>query len=293
MEIIVDDINDKSLEKYLKKLHSEILDIAIFFHNLCNSYKLKYYIVGGSLLGAARHKGFIPWDDDFDVAMPNKDFKKLLSIFNNNKFENYECLSCYNTNNYFNGLSKIHKKNTLFLEQDFTGSLHHGISIDIFPLETSNLSKIKLKLKKKYKIYAMRLYESKFYNMAHKKKFATIISNLCPKKIAKIIYDKSIKINSNEKGEYYANFYSQYPILNQTFPKKYYGKGMSLCFENFEFTAPLNYHKILSSIYGDKYMKIPNKEKRRIHYPRKVVFSDKTEVNFIYKIKRIGALESL
>lgn len=71
---------DNNKETYLRKLHSDILVVMDEIDRLCTKYHLRYYLIGGTLLGAIRHQGFIPWDDDLDIVMPRDDYEKFIQL---------------------------------------------------------------------------------------------------------------------------------------------------------------------------------------------------------------------
>lgn len=104
-------------DKYLEKLHREILAIMDYVDNICKENGIKYYLVGGSLLGAIRHKGFIPWDDDLDIAMPRVDLERFIKLFNKKYAnDNYHMNSKYTDISYQFGFAKVFKNNTIFKE---------------------------------------------------------------------------------------------------------------------------------------------------------------------------------
>ena len=121
---------DENQREALKKTQLEILD---YFVNFCEKHKLRYYLYAGTLLGAIRHKGYIPWDDDLDLCMPYEDYFKMIELFDNSgKYfvENY-----YTDHEYFYNFTKIMKKGTIYREYVHQQSkAKQGIFIDIFPI---------------------------------------------------------------------------------------------------------------------------------------------------------------
>ena len=117
----------------LKKLELDILD---FFVDICNKNQLTYFLSGGTLLGAIRHKGFIPWDDDIDVMMPRKDYEKLIKIFPEHDY--YKFLYHGNTHNYPKVFGTINDMRTRKPEANIRKKCRNilGVNIDVFPIDT-------------------------------------------------------------------------------------------------------------------------------------------------------------
>lgn len=141
-------------QETLKKLHQKELEILKIFINVCKQLDLKYYAVYGTALGAVRHKGFIPWDDDIDVAMPRADYEKFLkeapALLPPHLF-----LQCRDSDTHYNLLhSKLRDSYTTFFEQGWKKRKgNQGIFIDIFPWDyfpTKGLKAKLFRLKKKF-----------------------------------------------------------------------------------------------------------------------------------------------
>src|SRR5699024_7471673 len=120
----------------IKEVQKDQLDILIEFDRICKKNNIKYQLFAGTLLGAIRHKGFIPWDDDIDVCMLREDYEKFLNICNKDMKNEY-FLQTYNSDtNYIMQFAKLRKNNTIFLERVTANcDIHHGVYIDIFPLD--------------------------------------------------------------------------------------------------------------------------------------------------------------
>ena len=124
--------------KKLSDLHLAILEIAQDFDEFCKKNDIIYYLMGGSALGAMRHKGFIPWDDDFDVFMDSANYAKFISIAKKNLDINKYYLQEEDTDEWPLFFSKIRMNNTTFIEQDVAHlNMHHGIYIDIMCLNNA------------------------------------------------------------------------------------------------------------------------------------------------------------
>lgn len=120
--------------KQVWQVEQEILDVI---HEVCTKHNLRYTLAYGTLLGAVRHRGFIPWDDDIDLIMPRDDYEKLLSIWNSCAPEGYILQNIRTNPDYTNTFSKVRKNHTTFLQDEAeTAKLYHkGIFVDIFPAD--------------------------------------------------------------------------------------------------------------------------------------------------------------
>jgi lipopolysaccharide cholinephosphotransferase len=125
---ILSDTERKELQKILLDTYCDIAE-------LCQKYDLKMLLGGGSCLGAVRHKGFIPWDDDIDLVMPRSDYNRFLEIFDQELGEKYHLVDMLKTHSGQKTFTKIMKKNTTFREIVTNVNSPTGIFVDIFPLE--------------------------------------------------------------------------------------------------------------------------------------------------------------
>ena len=108
------------MEIYMKELSNQevqdiSLDILRFITKICNDLHLKYVLIWGTLIGAVRHKGFIPWDDDIDIAMPRKDYEVLIRYLMENDVFPYALMSIYNNRQYYYLVSRIVNNNTIII----------------------------------------------------------------------------------------------------------------------------------------------------------------------------------
>ena len=132
-------------EDKTRKLQLCELDMLLEFRRICEKHKLQYFLCSGTLLGAVRHKGFIPWDDDVDVCMPLKDYKQFLLVAANELDDRY-FLQTFETDEGCNfGFSKIRRNNTTYIPDHLAGGYsHQGIWIDIFPMTYINTRQLKV-----------------------------------------------------------------------------------------------------------------------------------------------------
>ena len=127
--------NDFFVSIERKKLWTVLLDLLIELDEVCTRNNLRYFILGGTLLGAVRHKGFIPWDDDIDVCMPREEYEKLLKLQNEFKHP-YFLQTPYTDPNFFWSSTKLRNSNTTQIVDMFKyQGFNQGICITIFPLD--------------------------------------------------------------------------------------------------------------------------------------------------------------
>ena len=120
----------------MNELQKEILAIYNVFYDLCKKNNLKFFAIGGTCIGSIRHKGFIPWDDDIDVAMPVNDYLKFIDIAKKELNDNYKLIYYMDKNCHHQYFLKIHNTKTTYIEtiEKSNKNRYKGIFIDIMPL---------------------------------------------------------------------------------------------------------------------------------------------------------------
>ena len=131
----------------LEELQQTELEILKVFHNFCTENGLRYYLAGGTLIGAIRHKGFIPWDDDIDICMPRPDYMKLLELAENGKLDEYRCVdSRYIDPESPTSIIRIYDNRTEIAFKNNLVKMKFGCWIDLFPLDGVESGKIKRRM---------------------------------------------------------------------------------------------------------------------------------------------------
>lgn len=249
-------------QKDLKKLKQKELEILDYFTNFCDKHKLKYQLTYGTLLGAVRHKGFIPWDDDVDVHMPPKDYLKFLELIKKENNSEY-LIQNVDTEKYFHTIfTKIRKNNTCMVEKEWQYiNIHKGINIDIFPLipypdNKYEAKKTMLKLKIASILASKNNKAKKFKN-----KIIFALLRLIPRKITNKWISRIIKKLLKYNGKY-----STYKLEINDKPVKvsWLEKSIEVPFEDKIYKIPAKYDKVLTCMYGD-YMTPPKVENRTGH----------------------------
>lgn len=267
-------------DEYLGRLHSELLEIMDEIDRVCIENEIQYYLIGGTLLGAIRHKGFIPWDDDFDIAMPRKDFRKFIQIYEKTLSQDFKLEWINNNNEYWLPFAKVVRKDTLFNQEIYADERKaFGIFVDIFPLDSTKEYSQSVERRSWWvrKIKAMLQIKAGLVKSSEIKK---AVCNMISSKLLHRIMEYFMSQKDSSENRCYTNFGSQYSAKKQTIKRTYYGTGRRMKFENREYICPENAEGVLESIYGENYMELPPVNKRTTHYPRNVRFSDGTELEF-------------
>lgn len=254
----------------------EILDEIV---RICEKFNLRYYLTGGTLLGAIRHNGFIPWDDDLDIAMPREDYDKFIELCKTQLDDKYY-LHCHETdNNYWLIFAKIRKKGTELNESNIKDlSVQKGIYVDIFPLDNAKKEDC---FSKRVKTKTIKFLYTLIYNKIgiETKKSGLIKCILFFAKPFSIgflsrLADKLMRSENRRETAYYVNYGSNYNTVKQTIPKDKYEPSVKLKFEERDYLAPKDYDYVLRRVYKD-YMQLPPEDKRVLrHKPEWIDFGD-------------------
>jgi licD1 protein len=270
-------------DKYLTLKEIQNLEFYILkeFAKFCEEHKLFYMLTYGTLLGAKRHNGFIPWDDDIDVMMPRDDYEKFVLLVKRlNNLDRIELLDS-SQNEYFYPFAKLCLKNTVAEQED--SKAIHGVWLDIFPIDKVPADRIKRILFHKKLIFCRALiisYNTDFKTMKNDWKWfvkyvLAIISGLIGcKRITRYAEREAKKYNNTDSNLYSAVVWqisSKGNISEKNLKIKIKEK-----FENELFNIPLGYDEYLKELYGD-YMQLPPIDKRKNHYLK--VYYKKNEVS--------------
>lgn len=260
------------------QLNNSLLTLFKAFIAFCDEHHLTYYAAYGTALGAVRHKGMIPWDDDIDVWMPRKDYDKLLSLRSSLKGTNYE-ITDVKDKGYYLYFAKFCDRNSTIIERE--GEALLGLYLDIFPLDNYDSHKGKF-LKRINWIYRIlwlvygrsyRTYSS-IEVCAHLKKgevsflpkllFYNILKPF--RGVAKmgIKSIQGILLSIPETNKIWT--YDVKSSLSVIFSKDWFGDGIKLPFEDLEITVPSNYDKVLKTYYGDYMTPPPATQRQSQHY---------------------------
>lgn len=256
----------------LEKIHKIQIELAIEVKRICEKNRIDYFLIAGTLLGAVRHKGFIPWDDDMDIGMLREDYEKFLKACETDLSSDYYLQTWYTDSQFGLPIAKIRKNATKFVEKTSAKNhSHKGIYIDIFPYDNVPDNSI---LRKKHKLLTyfykrLVLLKSHYYLENNKGYFkrltirmVKLIVKFIPKKYLIEKYNKQIlKYNKDANTQEITIFGGAYSYKKESIRREWITNYQSINFESVEFNSPKDAHLMLKSIYGD-YMSLPPKDER-------------------------------
>jgi len=251
-------------DKMLKDLQKVELEILLEVDRICKKHNIRYFLVSGTLLGAVRHKGFIPWDDDIDICMPMKDYKKFCKVSRTEMKKEY-FLQNSSTDYSDRWFAKVRKNNTTCIEKGYEKSfIHQGVWIDIFPLVGVHKDKKQLDKATKYATFSKKLLSKRFAafgdfkDLSIEKKFLRFVPLCIVRAIARFIIN--ITFRHNNKHEYCYYLWGDSKIRAR-FPFDLFDELCDIEFEGYMLSAPKRWDEYLTLVYGD-YMTPPPPEKR-------------------------------
>ena len=262
----------------VRKVQLGILD---YVDSFCKSHNIIYYLCGGTMLGAIRHKGYIPWDDDIDIMMPRKDYEVFLREFSASDTSFYGLVEHRVQRNYPYPFAKVEDSRT-FLKEHFDDAFDQGINIDIFPLDSMPKGKENytpfIEKRIKYKKY-LHLKEDNFFKLSFEdglgKFFNTIYRNvklalqkvyLCGYSITKLVDlldENGQKATAAGSPAYMGNFTWGY-AYKELCPIEHCKEIIEVEFEGKMYPAPKGYDVYLSGLFGN-YMQLPPEGQRTTH----------------------------
>ena len=257
----------------LFELREKELKILRNFDSFCKEKDIPYFLSNGTLLGAVKYGGFIPWDDDIDVVLLREDYDRFINEYFDSRYILFETRK---NNRFRYPFAKLSDPDTVLNETDVNNGVNLGVNIDIFPLDYINLyfknaKKLSLKLHNASMLllYSKRKIRYK-KELGFKQNAIDIFYGICSKVIPPRLYVKYIQkkaqmFKGEKKSKYLAMLCWSVYKGREVMPAEVYEKTVKVSFEGEEYPAPVGYDKYLRNLYGD-YEKDPPKEKQKTHH---------------------------
>lgn len=260
-------------DQILRKVQMVQLEIAKEIKRVCEEIGINYFLTDGSLIGAIRHKGFIPWDDDLDMGMKREEYDKFLELAPKLLSPKYELIQWRKNKGYAHPMAKVVKNGTIFLEGTRGDSENKGIWVDIFPFDhycdDDKEAQKNAHLRTYYKGIIRAKCKYATWKTDNKINWAKYFKNV-PFRVLSIFYDKIAVAEKFDKiSKKYNNIktkrcYENGPGHNAEviIPAEYIDKFVETEFEDTTFKIPAEYDAYLRLQFGD-YMKLPPESQRR------------------------------
>ncbi len=262
------------------ELKEVLLDALVHFADFCDANDLRYYLCGGTLLGAIRHRGFIPWDDDIDVIMPRPDYERFMEITKGGMTDRYSAQSHTHNPKHVYPFIKVYDRKTVLIEDRYATTADSGVFIDVFPLDG---------IPESDSLFRKRLARIKFWRkidtyagtstIASKNALRTVTravlvglgktigTRFINGKIDRIARACSLE-SSKFCGVLVWGYGAREKMVSSTFLPR-----TRVVFEGHEFYTTNGYDEYLRGLYGD-YMTLPPEEKRVSHHDFRAYWKD-------------------
>lgn len=249
----------------LRRLQLVELDIMKEFLRICKKYNLRYYALGGTLLGAVRHKGFIPWDDDIDLGMPRPDFQKFEAVVEKELPEHLHYVNYRKTSGYHHYVPRITDSRVKVVDESASVDREKDAWIDIFPLDGMPGNKFLRKLhcfrllvarvRVNYSLFSTNI-DLKRQNRPFYERLLINAGKIIP--VEKIFrtsaelkrLDRLMQKYSYDSSPWLINFMGIHK-LKEMFHKSRYGGGRDYTFEDVKLRGPEDYDFVLRQMYGE------------------------------------------
>ena len=254
-------------DKYgILSLQEKILEIAVYIDSFCEKNDIGYCLMGGSALGAKRHGGFIPWDDDLDIFMTPDNYERFRTAFlDHGDKEKYYLQEYGKTKKGYVSIPKLRMNGTTYIEELLENKrVHQGIFVDIFILHNCPDAKA-LQLWQCFwaKCAVVKGMSMRSYNRQNGiRQFLISIAKLLPKRIMVDFALSQVYRFRYTKSDYYCNFLGKAVYKKGLYKKEWFSETESIAFEKTELKVPKGLHEFLTERFGD-YMIPPSEDRIR------------------------------
>lgn len=259
-------------QEVLDKLHATILEIMDEVDRVCRENDIQYYLADGSLIGAVRHHGFIPWDDDLDIMIARRDYDRFCAIFEFVSNKNFYIQSSEANPLFWKSHAKVCKKNTVYQEK---GGMEEGIFVDVFPIDSAS-SKNCFSQRMRFSLIKLcdRIVSYRLFRGYNPGKALLFCKLSRPFSLGTIrVFQRRLMSYSSKRHDcfYIYDDVGVYGYKRSLWPKILFPASIHCDFAGRKYSIPEKFHDILTITFGD-YMQLPPMNERKSHNPERLSF---------------------
>ena len=246
------------VEEMMKRAWAAQIEVLELIDHICKKYQIQYFADWGTLLGAVRHKGFIPWDDDIDIVMKREDYNRFVRIFNGERPEGCFLLSIYANEEYNEIFARVVNSNKVNYTEEYLKRWHgcpYAVGVDVFPLDKLPVDKDEENIQ----CSLLRILLKAIYSKDETEETIRGIEDVCRVNIdrTKNIQHQLLRVADgimqmyNEDGGDYAELIFYLNKSSRRYNTEYYSESIQVPFELGEIPVPKEYDAVLRKMYGD------------------------------------------
>lgn len=251
-----------------KKVWAIELDLLSQISSFCKKNNIRYFLGFGTLLGAVRHKGFIPWDDDLDIWVPREDYDRMVQLAPDYFKAPYFFQTTLNDDDYYSAFARLRNSNTTGILVSGNNKCNNGIYIDIYPLDGHRQNVVVQNIVYQY-IHILNIAAHAYTFNINPRLVTRVLSKILrmrflhydPKIVYRYVNSIASKIPWKKAQNTGIVVFTPYPYKNNVFPIADFDESIEVPFEHITAAIPAGYDEILKTLYGN-YMEFPPLEKR-------------------------------
>ncbi len=272
-------MNDQmEFDKDLPEIQTMEVEIMKKIHDICEKHNISYFLLAGTLLGAVRHGGFIPWDEDLDIGMFRTDYNKFLKVVQQELPDDYKLIDGSIDGRYSRIYGKVFALGTKYYESEWDSFVENsGLWIDIFPIDkiaANDITEAVEIAKKRNNIISNVSILRRYREHIDVDKMSAVTKTVCKclslisyKALYRIVH-KGLSRDEKKDAKFCTNYGSGYGVVKQTMPIDYYLPVKKIKFADEEFLCPNKTEEVLKQIYKN-YMELPPVEQRVMRHKLK------------------------